>query len=139
MRAKQAGHRHFVVLDPGEEVVEGINAYVRKHGIRAGSIQAIGAVDNVGLRLYSPRDKKYIDKDLDGMFEILNVSGNVAVRDGQPAAHVHITLGDADFLAIGGHLRSATVSVTCEIIIDASDATVERVEDETIGLAVWKP
>lgn len=46
--------------------------------------------------------------------------------------------GDENGNAIGGHLNSATVSATCEMIITVIDGTVDRYFDEEIGLNLFQ-
>ena len=138
MKARQIQNRHFIVLQRGEEIVDAITHYVQEKDLRSGSISAIGAADQVVLRYYDVATKKYESKTFEGQFEIASLLGNISLLDGKPWPHLHITLTDTDYRAFGGHLQSARVGVTCEIIIDATDTTIEREVDEETGLKVWK-
>ena len=48
--------------------------------------------------------------------------------------HLHITVGDDQGNAFGGHLNEAIVSVTAEIFINIVDGAVDRFLDESINI-----
>lgn len=137
MQSRKVRNRHFLVLKRGEEMCSVINTYLQEKNICAGSIAAIGAADLVTLRFYDVGKKQYFDKTLEGEYEITALLGNVSVVDNKPWAHLHITIGDREYRAFAGHLHSARVGVTCEVIIDASETEIGRVRDEETGLRVW--
>lgn len=138
MQTRRVGHRHFLRIDRGEEIVAVIEAYVRKQGIEAGSLSGIGAVDGAVLLMYRLEEKSYDRTEVAGPHELVSLLGNVSVRDGKSWPHMHAVLSDGSGVCRGGHLEHATVGVTCEVIIDASDATIERGVDEETGLKLWK-
>ncbi len=137
MHSRTVGSRHFLVLKRGEEICEQINAYLQAKTICAGSISAIGAADIVTLRYYDVQKKEYFSKTFEGEYEITALLGNVSIMNGKSWAHLHITIGDTEYKAYAGHLHSARVSVTCEVIIDATTTEITRVKDEVTGLNVW--
>ena len=60
---------------------------------------------------------------------------NVALKDGKPFLHAHITLGTHDMEVFGGHLFEMEVAAVGEFIIhDFRDETHRKMNDE-IGLA----
>ncbi len=66
--------------------------------------------------------------------EILSLIGNITSMNNEPYLHVHITVGDENGKAFGGHLNKAIISVTGEIFITVYDAFVDRFKDEEIGI-----
>ena len=48
-----------------------------------------------------------------------------------------MSAGDSKGAVFGGHLNSATVSATCEMVIRVLDGTVERRLDPEIGLNLF--
>jgi predicted DNA-binding protein with PD1-like motif len=138
MQSTTSHQRHFLVLDRGEEIIASITKYAEDHSIHAGSIMGIGAATDVTLRYYDLASRAYKDRIFAEDYEILSLSGNISLLKGKPFTHIHIALGKSDFGVIGGHLGSATVAVTCEVILDASDAFIERQFDDRIGLSLWK-
>ncbi|MDY6777275.1 MAG: PPC domain-containing DNA-binding protein, partial [Candidatus Nanohaloarchaea archaeon] len=70
---------------------------------------------------------------LEGQFEVANFKGNI----GPDKVHAHITLGDRDFEAMGGHCSGATVSGTFEIMIVRTGSVLDHEEDTETGLDVF--
>jgi predicted DNA-binding protein with PD1-like motif len=70
--------------------------------------------------------------------EIVNVHGNVSIRDGEPFVHAHILLGDPQGKVFGGHLLQGTKLFACELFIDElSGPALERRHDARTGLFLW--
>ena len=70
--------------------------------------------------------------------EITSLLGNVSQMNGEVYLHLHITLADENYNVHGGHLTSAVISATGEIIIDTIDGIVDREFDEEVGLNLFK-
>ena len=54
--------------------------------------------------------------------------------DGEPYIHIHLTAGRADGTVIGGHLKRAVISATCELVLHTVYGRVPRFYDERTGL-----
>ena len=53
---------------------------------------------------------------------------------GPGGSHLHVSLSDKDGRTVGGHLMSATVVTTCEVVLcDIPALTFDRVFDEETG------
>ncbi|MDP7247801.1 MAG: DNA-binding protein [Candidatus Peribacteraceae bacterium] len=125
---------YVLVLKTGEEIVESLTKYLVKNNITAGSISGIGAATDVVLNFYNMETKEYEEKSFPEELEILSLIGNISIKEGSPFAHLHIVLGTNDYACIGGHLKSAHVGPTCEIVIQELDVELKREVDETTGL-----
>lgn len=136
MKSAQLKDRFVVRLERGEEVMETLTAFLKEKNITAASVSGIGAVTDVTLMYYRLETKTYEEEQFTGEYEVLSLLGNVALKDGNPFAHLHITLGRDDYSTVGGHLAKATVSVTLELVLDVLDGTVARTPDEETGLAL---
>lgn len=134
MKFKKAGNTYCVRIYKGEELVETLTGFLKEKKITAGSVTGIGATDDVTIGYFDSDSGEYHKTDLKEPFEILNLTGNISTVDGVPFTHLHIILGDEKFMARGGHLFRAMISVTCEIYITAVDAEIKRVHDEETGL-----
>ena len=67
---------------------------------------------------------------------MLSVLGDIADKDGAPVVHAHAVLGRHDGSVVGGHLLSAQVWPTLEVILtEVAPALAKRVDPET-GLAL---
>jgi len=130
--------KYIVRLQKGEEVVETLEKFVKEEKIRLGRITGIGATDNATVGFFDTKEKDYHSKKLTGDMEILNLSGNISEMEGEPYLHLHITLEDAKGVLQGGHLNSAVISATGEIIIDVIDGVVGRNYDDETGLNLFE-
>ncbi len=106
--------------------------------LKLGSVSGIGAVNKVVIGFFDHEKKEYFQEELNQKFEILSVNGNVSTMKGGAYIHLHITLSDSESKALGGHLNSAVVSSTCEIIVEKIDGSVDRELSEEIGLNLIK-
>lgn len=121
-------------LYPGNEIVASIIDFCNKNNIDSAQISAIGAISKVELAMFLLDEKKYIQKELNEPLEIVNLSGNIGTLDGKIVSHLHIAVANTDFAVFGGHLNSAFVAATCEVIITPLDEKIIRKYDDQIGL-----
>jgi uncharacterized protein len=136
MRCRKFGNRYMIRIDRGEEVVSTLLACCREAGVHLGSVTAIGAVDTAVVGLREAETKRYLTRQLTGDMEITSMAGNVATLDGEVFLHLHVTLSDAECRAFGGHLQSARVSGTCEVVVDVLDGEWGRAYDDETGLNI---
>jgi len=130
-------NRYAIRLQKGEEIISHITQFARDKKIGLASLQFIGAVTDVEMGTYDLKLKDYHKKAFNDNYELLSALGNIALVDGDPFVHLHVTLGDHAFNATGGHLFSATVTATTEGFLDVFPATVERRLNTDIGLKLW--
>jgi len=138
---KEAQHKKIYIakLEHGADLLEEITAVCREKNIRIGKLFAIGAVKQARLAYYDQAQKEYRFFELDRHLEILNLTGNVSLKDNKPIVHAHITLADGAGRAYGGHLAPGTVVFACECIFEVLDGPeLIRNYDETTGLPLWK-
>ncbi len=138
MKVKNIGTKYVVRLDKGEEVIESLKEICKENNIKLASISGIGASNKVTLGLFNTSEKKYYSKDLEGVFEITSLIGNISTMNDEVYLHLHCNVSDSDLTVYGGHLNYCRISATCELIIDAIDSTVDRYFDEEIGLNLFK-
>ena len=137
MEYKRFNNKIVARIDRGEEILSQLNAICVKENINLASVSAIGATDNFTVGVFKPAEKLYTSCNFTGDYEIISLIGTVTTKDGKPYIHLHMSAGEGDTM-VGGHLNSATVSVTCEMVIDLIDGKVERQLDETIGINLFK-
>ncbi|MDD3839413.1 MAG: DNA-binding protein [Clostridia bacterium] len=138
MEYKKFGNKIVVRLDRGEEIVESIKKLCTENDIKLGRVSGIGAADKITVGLFHTETKKYMSKQLNGDHEITNLSGNISRMNDEVYLHLHITICDEDYNAFGGHLNSAYISGTGELIVDVLEGEVGREFDENIGLNLFK-
>lgn len=134
VESKKIGHKYFIRVDQGEEIVSILTKFCSEREIKLGTISAIGAVNEVDIGLFDPLKKEYHSNTIKGTFEILSITGNITLNKDQSYLHMHIMLSDSEYNAFGGHLNKAVVSATCEVIIEELEGELNRNYDENTGL-----
>ena len=123
----------------GADLLVSLTQIVQSHHIHAGRIHALGATTHAVVAFYDQNTKTYNPLEFPGGMEILNLFGNISVRDGKPFVHAHILLSDAQGKVVGGHLMPGTKLFACEATIDEFEGEgFVRDYDERTGLHLWK-
>ncbi len=136
MRFKKIGQVYFLRIDRGEEIVASLAQFCSDERISLGTVQGIGAADRIVIGLFETATRTYRTTTLAGDYEITSLLGTITTKDDLPYLHLHATLSDALHRAFGGHLTSAVVSGTCEIMLQVQDGRIGRTFDEEVGLNV---
>jgi predicted DNA-binding protein with PD1-like motif len=130
-----APQRTFVVvLDTGEEVLECLLEFAQEHRLSAAEFSGLGALSDCVLGYFDWQKKDYQRIPLAEQVEVLNLTGNVALSEGEPKLHPHIVVGKADGSAHGGHLLEGHVRPTLEVVVTESPAHLQRRSDPETGL-----
>ena len=125
-------------LKHGADLLEEITDICKEKNIQLGRVEAIGAVQKAVIGYYHQDKREYEYLNLDKHLEILNLTGNISIKDGNPMVHAHVTLADAESKAFGGHLAPGTIIFACECVIEAFDGVILKREfDEETGLPLW--
>lgn len=140
-------------LQNGSDLFECLTQIAQREDIRLGHITGIGATTHAVVAYYDQNTKKYNPFEFAGGMEILNLQGNISIRDGKPFVHVHILLSDPQGKVFGGHLMPGTKLFACEILIEefwesskgvpsdlpsGEGEELVRAYDERTGLHLWK-
>ena len=134
MKYKRFGEDIAVRLEVGEEVVASLAEIAEREGVTFASVSGIGAADDIAVSVYDVKAKKYFDNEFREPMEITSILGTVSEMDGEPYIHIHLTAGRADGTVIGGHLKRAVISATCELVLHTVYGRVPRFYDERTGL-----
>lgn len=125
-----------VVLDPGDEVTDCLLAFAKEHDLSAAEFTGLGAFQDVVLGYFDWQNKDYDRIRIEEQVEVLNLTGNIALAEGEPKLHPHIVVGKRDGTAHGGHLLEGHVRPTLEVIVTESPAHLQRHHDPETGLAL---
>lgn len=140
MRSKLVAEnpRTFVViLDTGDEILSSLESVAQTQHLAASSFKAIGALSEVELGWFNWETKRYQTAvKLKEQVELLSLIGDIALKDGKPQIHAHLVVGRKDGTAHGGHLQSAIVRPTCEIVITESSQHLQKEIDPESGIAL---
>ena len=136
MKSKLLDHGHILALrlEVGEEIVGCILSAAKENRIPSGTVSGLGAVRSAEIGLFDPTERQYHKTTLTQPLEIASLAGNLATKDGEPYAHLHIVLGDINGHTYGGHLSSGIISATAEIFIQIFPDTIPRVFSDEVGL-----
>jgi predicted DNA-binding protein with PD1-like motif len=130
---------YLLVFRTGQEVMKGLLAFARKHGLTAGHLTGIGAVSDAVVGYFDPEKKAYLRIHEKGQAELLSLTGNLALYEGEPFFHVHVALGLRDGSTRGGHLFEATVRPTAELVLTTYSRPIRRTIDPDTGLPLLDP
>lgn len=134
MKYKRFGEDIVARLEVGEEVIASLSDIAEREGVTFASVSGIGAADDIAVSVYDVKAKKYFDNEFREPMEITSLLGTVSEKDGAPYIHIHATAGRADGTVIGGHLKRAVISATCELVLHTVYGRVPRFYDERTGL-----
>ena len=140
MRSKQIADDPktlVVILDTGDEILSSLKSIAQAEHLAGSSFKAIGALSDVELGWFNWESKEYQTAvKLKEQVELLSPIGDIALKDGKPQVHAHLVIGRKDGTAHGGHLVSATVRPTCEIVITESPKHLQKEIDTESGIAL---
>ena len=134
MESKKVETGYVVRLTRGEEFLETLQKFCTEKGIISGWFTGMGSTDHVKLAYYDIERREYIVKEFPGPLEIVNLTGNVAQKEGATVLHVHGTFSGTDYQAVAGHIDHLKVGATLEIYLQTFTTSLARKKDEATGL-----
>ncbi len=134
MEYQRISNHYLLRLDKGEELVATLKRFCAEKGVRLAHVHGIGATNKAVIGLFKTGEKEYAKRVVEGDHEIASLNGTVTMMNGEPYPHLHAVLGDEEQRALAGHLNSAVISATCELVVEALHGEVAREPDEEVGL-----
>ncbi len=134
MRAQTYGSHSVLVFEAGEPVMETLKLWLAEHPVHGGSFTAIGGVRQVTLKYFNTSSRLYEERELREQLEVLHLTGNVGLLDGQPFVHAHITVSNREYQTFGGHFGDGIVSPLLELVLTPIAGTLTRRENADSGL-----
>lgn len=127
------GPTYIVRLDAGEKIIETLTALCERDAIGGGYLGGIGSARDAEIGWFDAAAKGYVWSRVPGPSEIVSLMGNITEADGRPFVHAHMALAGEDSVVRGGHLKEATVALTCEIHLVRFKDDIARKKDEASG------
>lgn len=124
----------LLVLKRGEELHSVLADYARETGLTSAWLSGLGGAGKATLGYYSLETRSYQWQELKGPLEILSLTGNLSMVDGEPFWHIHGSLSGTQLQAIGGHVKELTVGPTCELLITPLSLALTRLPDDETGM-----
>ena len=125
---------YVLVLDMGEEVMKTLTGFAQANSLYACQFTAIGAFRKATLGFFDFSKKDYKKIDVLQQTEVLSLMGDISQYKNTPQVHAHVVLGKEDGAAQGGHLLSAEVFPTLEIVLTDAPFHLQRKMNEEVGL-----
>ena len=128
-------HPHIIIhLEPEEQLTDSLISICSKHSVQTGVIlSGIGQLKQVTLGYFKKKDD-YTPKIFDDIYELLSLTGTIISHEQGYIPHLHTVIGSQDKTTHGGHLISATVEVTNEIVLLLIDTKINRKQSPITGL-----
>ena len=136
MEYTRIGDKIVFRLEMGDRLMESAQKIAANENVKLASISGIGACSKIEMGYIDLSIKEYIFKTFEGNMEILQATGNITLKDGEPFPHIHISVANEECKAFGGHLNEATISATFEGVITIMDHEIHREFNEDLGLAL---
>lgn len=132
------GRRTIVaVYETGDELPGGLELLCLDEDLDASSFSAIGAFRRATLGYFDWSIKDYRKIDVDEQVEVVSLAGNITrLESGEPKVHAHAVVGTREGDARCGHLLSAEVRPTLEVVVEESPGHLRRRHDPETGLAL---
>jgi predicted DNA-binding protein with PD1-like motif len=129
---------HLIRFHNGEEIFSGLVAFAEDRKITAAWVQGLGALRSAEIGYFDIENKKYLRRKIEEETELAGLIGNLALVDGRPFPHLHVTLGRKDFTCLSGHLFEGFTGATVEMSVSPFAGTeLVRAPDELTGLNLW--
>ena len=136
MEYKRIENKIVFRLEMGEGLMESTQRIATAENVKLASINGIGACSKIEMGYIDLSIKEYVFKTFEGNLEILQATGNITLKDGEPFPHIHISVANNECKAFGGHLNEATISATFEGVMQIIDLEIHREFNEDLGLSL---
>ena len=94
-------------LEKNQDLLNSIKTIVEENKITSAMLYLIGAVKTATFGFY--KDGAYQPKIIDENLEILSCMGNISKKDDEIIVHAHVTFGNSEGKAFGGHLLEGSI------------------------------
>jgi predicted DNA-binding protein with PD1-like motif len=137
MRYTRLGDTLLIRVLTGQPIVESLLAAAGTETIEAATVSGIGAAYDLELGYFDRAARQYVRRRFPEELEIVSLSGTLALKEGRPFAHLHVTLSRPDFTTLGGHLFEGRAGATVELVVRQLPGKIRRALDEATGLYLW--
>ena len=126
MNLTKDGTKYYISLNRDVYINESLLKICNDENIQSGWISGVGAIYDIEVGYYDIHKQDYLKKTFDDDYELLSLSGNLTVKEGNKFIHTHITFSGTDFKAYGGHLFDAKIAAAGEFMIDSGKVNINR-------------
>lgn len=127
-----------LVFRKGEDFFAEFKKFLKSKKIKSGFFYGLGGMTDPILAYYDLKRRKYLEKKFGGDFEVVGMTGNVALLKGEILIHCHLVLGDRKYRSFAGHLVSAKIAGTLEVHLFKFNNKLKRSYDDKTGLKLLR-
>lgn len=131
--------QYAVIFYQGDEAFSGLLEFAEKYHVTSAHFTAIGALDGATVGWFDPQRKMYKKIPIDGQHEVIGMSGDIALYNGNPVVHTHMVVGNSDGGTRGGHVLEAYVSPTLEVMLTEDPVAMHKKLDPATDLTLIDP
>jgi uncharacterized protein len=130
---------YAVIFSEGDEAFSGLSEFAQKYQVKSAHFTAIGGLSGATLAWFDPQRKMFKKIPIDQQVEVISMIGDIALYQGKPVVHTHMVVADSTGTARGGHVLSATVSPTLEVMVTVDSIPLQKRLDPATGLTLIDP
>lgn len=130
------GYNYVIKLKKGERLTEALDTFAAAEPDLVGAwISGLGGALEMTLGFYDLDAHKYQWRTFTGLYEVTALTGNLALDEqGKLVPHLHGTFADAQYRAIGGHVKELVTAATVELFVHGTWKPLKRRTDPDIGI-----
>ena len=132
---------YYIRVDKGEEIIEKLLEVCKSECINSAYFSGIGGCSRAEIQTFDPAEKCFETETLEGMLELISITGDVVSDNGQLFHHAHAMFSYKDgeeHKMAGGHIKSITVLYTAEIELrPVTGGKIGRKHDPETGTGFW--
>jgi hypothetical protein len=129
---------YVLVFSPGDEVRSGLNDFALQYKVKCAYYTAIGDVFSAKTGFFDYQRKMFKVINIDTS-EVVSFIGNIAVFNGKPVAHTHVSFAAKDGSVKGGHLLELYVGPTLEVFVTVEPTALYKKTDPRYNAGVIDP
>ena len=132
---------YYVRIDKGEEIITELLQICGREGIQSAIFTGIGGCSHAEIQTFIPQKGTFETEILDGMLELINITGNIITDDDQLFHHTHAVFSykkESEHKIAARHMKALTVLYTAEIELrPVIGGVIKRKHDQETGTGFW--
>ena len=131
----------YIRIDKGEDIISKLLDICVSENVQSAFFTGIGGCSHAEIQTFIPENRAFETESLDGMLELINITGNIVTDSGMPFHHTHAIFSyreGAEHKTAAGHMKAATVLYTAEIELrPVTGGVIGRKHDPETGTGFW--
>jgi len=137
--SKRGVKTYVLIFSPGDEVRSGLTEFAKKYSVKSAQYSAIGDATFVKVAFFDYDKKMFKAIPIDEPSEVASLTGDIALFNGNPVAHTHVSIALEDRTLKGGHLLELIVGPTLEVFVTVYPKPLFKKLDSRYDAAVIDP